>query len=127
MLITICIHIPQETQPTRNKKTVIEIERNTLPYYRYKPEPALGSANIVLYWDRFVITDQTVDFNIPDITFIDREKKIALIIDIAVPLTHNLSNIEAEKITKYENLTLEIKNIRKLSNVSVCTLVISVE
>jgi hypothetical protein len=87
----------------------------------------LGSANTVLYWDRFVITDQTVDFNIPDITFTDREKKIVLVIDIAVPLTHNLSNIEAEKITKYENLTPEIKNIRKLSNVSVCTLVISVE
>jgi hypothetical protein len=91
VLITICIHIPQETQPTGNKKTVIE-----MPYYRYKPEPVLGSANTVLYWDRFVITDQTIDFNKPDITFIDREKKIAFVIDTAVPLTHNLSNIETE-------------------------------
>jgi hypothetical protein len=47
--------------------------------------------------------------------------------DIAVPLTHNLSNTEAEKITKYENLALGIKNIRNLSNVSAYTLVISVE
>jgi len=59
--------------------------------------------------------------------FIDRQKKIALVIDIAVHLTHNLSNIEAEKITKYEHMALEIKNIRKLSNVSVYSLVISVE
>jgi hypothetical protein len=87
----------------------------------------LGSANTVLYWDRSVITDQTIDFNRPDIMFIDRVKKTALVIDIAVPLTHNFSNIEAEKTTKYENLGLEIKNIRKLSNVSVYTLVISVE
>ena len=42
------------------------------------------------------------------------------------PLTHNLSNIEAEEIMKYENLALQIKNIRKLDIVSVYTLVTSV-
>jgi hypothetical protein len=42
-------------------------------------------------------------------------------------LTHNLPRTEAEKITKYENLALEIKNIWKLSNVSIGPLVISVE
>ena len=47
--------------------------------------------------------------------------------DIAVPLTHNIPKTEAEKITKYENLVLEIKNIWKLNNVSVYTLVISAE
>ena len=85
------------------------LDINTLPYYRYKPEPVLGSANTVLFCDMSFTTDQTADFNRPDIMFTDREKKIALVIDIAVPLTHNLSNIETEKITKYENLALEIK------------------
>jgi hypothetical protein len=45
--------------------------------------------------------------------------KHTLVTDIAVPLTHNFSKIEAQKITKYENLALEIKNIWKLNNV--CT------
>jgi hypothetical protein len=41
-----------------------------------------------------------------------------------VYLTHNLSNIDAEKITKYDNLTVEIKDIWKLNNVSVkCTVI----
>jgi hypothetical protein len=40
---------------------------------------------------------------------IDREYKIALVIDIAIPLTHNLPITEAEKIIEYENLALEIK------------------
>jgi hypothetical protein len=35
---------------------------------------------------------------------IDRENKTALVIDTAVPLTHNLPKSEAEKITKYEKL-----------------------
>ena len=55
------------------------------------------------------------------------EYKTALVIDIAVPLTYNLPITETEKIMKYENLALEIKNIWKLNNVSVCTLVISWE
>jgi hypothetical protein len=44
-----------------------------------------------------------------------------------IPLTYNISSAAAEKITKYENLALDIKNIWKLNNVSVYPLVISVE
>jgi len=59
--------------------------------------------------------------------FFDRDNKIALIIDIAGPLTHNRPNTEAEKITKYEHLVLEIKNIWKLNNVSAYPLAILAE
>ena len=42
-----------------------------------------------------------------------------------IPLTYNISSAAAEKITKYENLALDIKNIWKLNNVSVYPLGIS--
>jgi len=42
-------------------------------------------------------------------------------------LTHNLFNTEAEKVTKYENLALGIKNIWKLNSVFTSSLGISVE
>jgi hypothetical protein len=45
---------------------------------------------------------------------IDR-KKTALVTDIALPLSQNLPKTEAQKITKYENLAMEIKNIWKLN------------
>jgi hypothetical protein len=60
------------------------------------------------------------------IVFIDRQKKAALMIDIEVPLTPKLSTTKAEKITKCENLALEIKNFWKM-NLSIYSLVISVE
>jgi len=82
---------------------------------------------MILYWDMSNITDTTADFNRPDTALIDRANKTALVIDIAVPLTLNLSNIEAEEIMKYENLALQTKNIQQLNNVSVYPLVISVE
>jgi hypothetical protein len=46
---------------------------------------------------------------------ISRENKAALVRDIAVPLTHYLSNTEAENIIHYEILTLAIKNIWELN------------
>jgi Holliday junction resolvase RusA-like endonuclease len=51
----------------------------------------------------------------PDIVLFVREKKTPLAIDIAVPLTHNFPKTEREKITKYENLALDIDNIWKLN------------
>jgi len=64
--------------------------------------------NAILYQDRPIITDKTVDFNIFHTVFIDRQKKAVFMIDIEVPLTPKLSKTKAEKITKYENLALEI-------------------
>jgi len=82
---------------------------------------------MILYWDRSGITDKTVGVNKPDTVLIDREYKAAFLMDIAIPLTHNIPKTEAEKVTKYENVVLEIENIWKLNNVSVYPLVISAE
>jgi hypothetical protein len=68
-----------------------------------------------------------VDCNRPDIALIDRENKTALLIDMAVCLTHKLSNTKAEKITKYENLALEIKTILKLNSVFIYPLIVLAE
>jgi hypothetical protein len=62
------------------------LDRNTPPYCRYKPEPILQSGNMILYWDKSIVTDKTVDFNRPDIVTSDKENKTTLVIDIAVPL-----------------------------------------
>jgi hypothetical protein len=49
---------------------------------------------------------------------IDRENETALVIDTAVPLTHNFPQTDTEEIMKYDNLAQEIKNSWKLNNVS---------
>ena len=70
----------------------------------------LESINMILYWDRAITTDQTVDYNRHDTVLIDCENKAAFVIDTAVPLTNNLPKSEAEKITKYEKLGHGNKN-----------------
>ena len=50
-----------------------------------------------------------VDFNSCDTVHQQQENNSAC--DIGVLFNHTLANIEAEKITKYEHLAPEIKNI----------------
>jgi hypothetical protein len=66
-----------------------------------------------------VVVITTVDFNRPLKDFIERENKTVHVTDTAVSLTHMYSNIEGEKITKYENFALKIKSIWKLNNISI--------
>ncbi|GLH10745.1 Protein will die slowly [Gryllus bimaculatus] len=62
--------------------------RNNPPaYYKYA---VLETNTHVLYWDRPVMADKTVDHNRPDILIKDQEKQTASIINVAIPLTHNL-------------------------------------
>lgn len=97
------------------------------PYYKYQPKAVLESNEKVLYWDRPITTDRTVDYNRPDIVLIDKASKTGLIIDISVPLSHNVGKVESEKIVKYENLAIEMKNIWQLNKVTVLPFVISAE
>ncbi|CAH1992809.1 unnamed protein product [Acanthoscelides obtectus] len=71
----------------------------------------LENQSALLYWDRPVRADKTVDYNRPDILLIDKNKRKAYVLDIAVPLTVNIIRTEYTKAEKYQNLTIEIKNI----------------
>lgn len=97
------------------------------PYYKYSPAPVLESKDALLYWDRPITTDRTVDYNRPDIVFIKKKEKEAVIIDIAVPLSHNIKKTEMEKISKYENLAYDLKQQWNLQKVGIVPFIISAE
>ncbi|KAL1446748.1 hypothetical protein WDU94_006608 [Cyamophila willieti] len=50
-----------------------------------------------------------------------------MIIDIAVPLTHNILKTEMEKVTKYEDLREDMKRTWKLNTITIVPIVISSE
>ena len=45
------------------------------PYYKYTPVNVLQNENFKLYWNRSILTDKTMPFNRPDITFINKKAK----------------------------------------------------
>lgn len=102
-----------------------ELIDEVLPYYKYKPEPVLGSVNYKIYYDRSVITDRTICHNRPDILLHDKKESIVYLIDIAVPNTHNMQTTINEKVRKYTELAEEVSRMWKPNNVYVVPIVLS--
>jgi hypothetical protein len=75
-----------------------------VPYYKYSPETILEDTNVRLYFDRAILTDRTIHYNRPDITLLDRLNSKALIIDIAIPNSHNLQTTIPRKSQNTPNL-----------------------
>lgn len=101
----------------------MELEE-TEPYYQYEPAPVYETDSIKLYWNRKIITDKPIPNNIPDIVMVLKNEKTTYIIDIAVPLPHNITNTHAEKINKYLPLADEIKKMWKQDTVTIVPIVI---
>ena len=78
------------------------------PHYKYTPANVLENEHFKLYWNRSILTDKTIPFNWPDITFTNKEIKKPFLIDIAVPNTHNLAKTITDKQNKYQELANEI-------------------
>jgi hypothetical protein len=58
-----------------------------------------------------VKTYRTITKNKPDVIITDNEKGTCMLIDIAILLDINVIKKEAEKILKYEDLTIEIQRM----------------
>ena len=78
-----------------------------IPYYKYTPANVLENENFKLYWYRSILTDKTIYFNRPEITFMNKKTKNTILIDIAVPDTHNLAKTITDKQNKYQELANE--------------------
>jgi len=85
-----------------------ELIEDKSPYYKYTPASVLENENFKLCWDRSILTDKTIPFNRPDITFMNKKTKNTFLIDIAVPNTHNLAKTITDKQNKYQVLANEI-------------------
>jgi hypothetical protein len=52
-----------------------ELTEDKSPYYKYTPANVLQNENFKLYWNRSILTDKTIPFNRPDITFMNKKTK----------------------------------------------------
>jgi hypothetical protein len=98
---------------------------NNSPYYKYTPANVLENDDFKLYWNRSVLTDKTIPFNRPDITFMNKRTKNAFLKDVAVPNTHNLAKTITENQNKYQELANEICDMWKQNAAQVIPIVTS--
>jgi hypothetical protein len=85
----------------------------------------LENENFKLYWIRSILMDKIIPFNQPNITFMNKKTKITILIDIAVPNTHNLAKTINDKQNKYQELANEVSAMWKQKAAQVIPIVIT--
>ena len=84
------------------------------------PKPVYEERDITVLWNQAVDLDTEVTANRTDTIIKNKEKKICIIIDVAIPTDSNVVQKEAEKELKYKCLCIEIKRMWNLK----CTIVL---
>ncbi|XP_045480902.1 uncharacterized protein LOC123685290 [Harmonia axyridis] len=103
-----------------------QLVQHFTPHHIYKPQTIVENEQHKIYWDLAVTTDRGVEHNRPDMVVWDNKKKTVIIIDFAVPQDNNLAKSYAEKISKYEALAQQMKDMWRLKAVTIMPLIMSV-
>ena len=80
-------------------------------WYEHTPKGVVENEAVKILWDINVQCDNVIQARRPDVIVIHKEKKEALIVDIAVPADTRIAEKELEKVEKYQDLKREIKKV----------------
>jgi hypothetical protein len=95
--------------PKLLKETRVQLDKKH--WYEHIPKSVETSqgGNVTILWNQHVQTDRTIPNKKPDIIIHDNEKGTRMLIDVAISGDINVIKIDAEKILKYKDLTIEIQ------------------
>ena len=91
-------------------------------WLQHKPEEVVQQNDIIVMWDKSILTAKKVGCNRPDITIHDTKARECIFVDVSIPVCDNVIKKEAEKITKYRDLEIEVQkcwNLRKVTTIPV--------
>ena len=78
-------------------------------WWEHKVDKVLQKEDVKILWDFKIRTDKHLAHDIPDISVV--EKKRVWIIDVAIPGDGRIKEKELEKISKYQDLKIEIERL----------------
>ena len=91
--------------------------------YDVEPHPVVENNESKVLWDLRIQTDKEITAVRPDIVFMNKKDKIALLIDIAVPRDDNIVDKRIEKVEKYQTLAIELKVLWQLKEIAIVPIV----
>ena len=94
------------------------------PWFLHYAEKVLENEHYKILWDFLIQCDRTIQACKPDLVLVDKRKKEAIIVDVAVPKERLVAEREIDKVQKYQELRREIQRIWGLSKVTVVPIVI---
>ena len=78
------------------------------------PQKVVENNRAKLLWDFHIQTDRKVLANQPDIVVVDKQRKEAVVMDVAVPSDSNIKKKKYEKLEKYQGLKEELERTWKV-------------
>ena len=91
-------------------------------WMKHIPEEVTQHNSIIVMWDKAILTGKKVGCNRPDITIHDTKERVCTFIDVSIPVCNNIIKKEAEKLTKYRDLEIEVQkcwNLRKVTTIPI--------
>ena len=98
------------------------LEDTSVAWYNHEPLPVIENDVIKVLSDFDIQTDKHVTSNRPDIVIVDKKEKS--LIDVSIPDDMNIVSKRIEKIEKYANLSIELKELWGMKTVETIPLVI---
>ena len=83
-------------------------------WYEHGPLPVVDTPKVNNLWDFPIRADRTIQANWSDIEIKHKQYRTYQLIDMNVPSDSNISAKEFEKLSKYENLEIEIDKVWKM-------------
>ena len=93
-------------------------------WWDHHAEKVLENDNFKVLWDFPIRTDKVIKEHRPDIVVIDKLSREGLLVDVAIPGDARVATKEIEKITKYQDLAIEVQRLWELRKVKVVPIVI---
>ena len=92
-------------------------------WYEHKPLPVMDTPKVIILWDFPIRTDRTIQANRPDRVIKHTQNKLCQLIDISLPSNSNIFAKESEKLSKYEDLEIEIAEMWKMKTKTIPVIV----
>ena len=80
-------------------------------WYRHHTDKLVETDNITMMWNTAIPTARKISANRPDICSRNKKTDTCLLIDICCPANGNIARKQAEKLTKYSDLWVEVSRM----------------
>lgn len=119
-ILTACPKLAGKEYMERHNAVAAIIHKNLCQEYKietahqdwlHKPDAVTETDEVKVLWDFEIRTDRIIPARRPDIVVLEKKERKVTIIDIAVPSDTNIKSKELEKITKYQDLRLEVQRM----------------
>ena len=97
---------------------------NRALWYEHEPESVVENEMFKILWDFTIQCDHMIETRRPDIVVVDKVKKEAMIIDLAIPGDTRVCDKERKNIEEYSLLKDEIARLWQMKKVVVIPIVV---